>query len=1380
MEAGSEFATQGSLQLDALIPAIVRRRLAAHPRLVLQPSAESFRAALLLTDLSGFSTLAESFCLRGPRGAEDLRNVLNYFCGHLVDLVESHGGELFRFAGDAALALWPVAEGDGFSAVLSAAQCASAAQRLFDPKREPDGAHLRLRLGLGFGEVWSANVGGVAGRWEILVAGDPLRQAAGAIETAGPGEIAVSPQAWSRIEPHARGTRPWPANIRLEAVTAPVVAGPATAIRLAAEAEGLIRAYVPRSVQARFDARQSDWLAEFRRVTALFIRLDEIDDAAPDALDRLQRATVTVQTAVYRYGGSINQLVVDDKGTVVVCGWGLAHHAHDDDQVRAVRTALEVRDGLQQAGLAGSFGLATGDVFTGLLGNSSRCAYAMIGDAVNVAARLMQAAEGDIFCDLASLDGAKARVAFEKLSVVRVRGRERPVEVFRPIQVAATGRTEIVGRVRERRHLHERLDTLVRGRQGGIVILEGDAGIGKSRLVTDLIERAVVKGVRTIVTAGDAIERAAPYHVWRPLFDSLCGLDGPTGRGGAERRVTDLLESEPRLLSFAPLLNPVLRLNFPETEESRRVPPRGRATLMRELLINLLRQTTGGTVTLLVLEDAHWLDSASWALVEDIERELHHVLLLVATRPLSGVDEPSELPRLAARQGALRLHLEGLAPDEANALACQRLGARVLSEPVALLIRDKAEGHPFFIEELAYALREGGLVDVEQGACRLTAASTAIESLRLPSTVQVVISSRIDQLAVSQQLVLKVASIFGRTFDLVALQATYPMEVDPRDLAAHVEALIDRNLVQLSSSDPVPTYAFKHAITQEVAYSLLPYALRRQLHAAAAAWYERRHSGHLSPYYPLLAHHWSGAEVAEKALFYLDKAGEQALKRHANAEALRFYRTAVEIDETFAPTVQPDEPIRVGPRRVVSARDVRRIRWERCLGDASTNLCSWNEGRTHFKNVLRLIGRPFPSSDRGFAIGLATEMLVQCMRRLGALRFSPMSGPSGDLLYEAARSYERIGSISYQHGRLRAAAYALVAALNLGERLAPSSELAMAYADVSNVLGLVPLRAVARVYQRMAADTAARLSDPVIAARVRGRAALYRLGLGDWSACQDLESAMALFDQIGDSYLWEENAAVRVRAAHLTGDFELAAQLGAEVRRRAAGSGSIGHEIWGLGGEVWANLYLGRHQAALEMAKTGLRLLSTAPSVDQLATLDFLGATALGHLERGELDQAHQTAEQVLEHLTKTRRPDYFAILGMSAAAETCLTVWEAGPASHRGSEAAEEAQRLSRLMERYAGISPPARARSLLWRGCIEWLRGRPERAAASWRGSLDASERFALPYEAARTHYEIGRRLRLTDPERRVHLTRATQGFSRLKADSDLKRTAAALQIG
>jgi class 3 adenylate cyclase/tetratricopeptide (TPR) repeat protein len=1365
-----------ALSLAAFVPELIRRRVTVASSPPSGPLIERFPAVLLFADLFGFSTLAESLARRGPRGAEDLKDLLNLFFGRLVDVVSAHGGQILKFPGDAALAAWPVGDDDVSCVARRAAWCAYEAQRSLRHGGTSDGLRPQVRMGIGIGDVKAATVGGVSGRWELLVTGHPLRETVRSALVAGAGEVAVSAGVRDRIASYATLT-PLPHGVfRLESLTAepPGPAPHSTQFEIDPVA---LRAYVPRSVQVRLGAGQTDWLAEFRRVSVLFINLETFDTGNDLALEQLQRAMVAVQTTVYRYGGSINQMLADDKGTVVVCGWGIALHAHADDAVRAVRAAFELRPELGSLGLTPSFGLATGEVFTGLRGNRQRCEYAMIGDVMNVAARLMQAAGGDIRCDSASWEAASSRFEFEVLPSIPVKGRERLLASYRPIHQSTSRPSDIIGRPKERRILHGRLEALLTSARRGVVILEGEAGIGKSRLVADLLEQAVARGVRAIVASGDEVERSTHYQVWRALFENLVAFGERADRQGLQRRVLQLLESNADLLPFAPLLNPVLGLNLPETERSVQVPPRGRAVLTRDLLVHLFRRTTYGHPTLLVLEDAHWFDSASWALAEGIQRELSEILLVVTLRPMSESEKPPELLRLSGLEEALAVRLDGLGPEESCALVCQRLRARALSEPIAQMIRDRAEGHPFFAEELAHALRDQGLVEIANGVCRFAGDATQ-QSVQLPNTVQVLVSSRIDQLTVPQQLTMKVASVFGRTFDLASLRAAYPIEVDELALQGHLQALSERDLVQSVSSEPIPTYGFKHAITQEVAYGLLTFELRRRLHQAVAQWYEGQYSDNQARIIPVLAHHWSRAQVPDRALLYLEKAGDQAMARFANEEAARFFSEALEIDGKLERQAAPD--VEGWRGRVVSAQDLRRIRWYRQLGDAYINLGRWADGQAQFERALALAGLGLPSSDRRYALSLAYQILLQCARRFGGRRTGNLPEESADVLREAVRSYQRIGSISYLHDKMRPVAYTLVAALNLAEQLGPTPEFGLVCADVGNVLGLLSLKPLARAYHERARLTASKLPDPVAAARVIARTAVYRLGVGDWSGCQDLEALMLRCDQIGDSYLWEENASVRARAAHLRGEFELAAHLGAEIRRRSSATGSIGHEIWGIDCEAWASLYLGHHETALELADRGMRLLAKMKRTDRLAMLDFLGAAAAVYLSRGQLEQAQQAADRIFEGLAISPRPGFFAVLGLSAAAESFLTVWEADVKVMPESPVVRRALRTCRAIERYARVHSPARARALLWQGWAQALRGRSSAARAAWDRCLLESDRFSLPYENARAHYEIGRHLALQDPQRLVHLTLALEAFKGLKAEAEAARVAGALRIG
>ncbi|HXV98674.1 MAG TPA: hypothetical protein VEC93_09635, partial [Anaerolineae bacterium] len=311
-------------------------------------------------------------------------------------------------------------------------------------------------------------------------------------------------------------------------------------------------------------------------------------------------------------------------------------------------------------------------------------------------------------------------------------------------------------------------------------------------------------------------------------------------------------------------------------------------------LLHLLQQAVDkdGEI-MLILEDAHWLDSASWGLALLAAQRVDPILLVLATRPMTE-PLPAEYSQLLRDPNTQKLLLDTLPMEDLAALVCQRLGVASLPDPLPEMIYTKTGGNPFFGEEYAYALRDNGAISVANGECRIVDLQTVH---LLPDTVQGVITSRIDQLAPSQQLTLKVASVIGRIFEFETLHDIHPIEADKIRLTDYLNSLARLDITELEVPEPDLTYIFKHIITQEVAYNMMLFSQRRALHHAVAAWYEQTRADDLSPFYSLLAFHWQQANVIAKALDYLEKAGEQALRHYANEEAVEFFSAALSLAE---------------------------------------------------------------------------------------------------------------------------------------------------------------------------------------------------------------------------------------------------------------------------------------------------------------------------------------------------------------------------------------------------------------------------------------------------------------------------------------------------
>ena len=913
-------------KLAAYVPAPVAEAIYHQPRPLTRPLARRLPAVVLFTDISGFTPLTELLCQGRPQGVEELSTLINHYFTRMIDIVQRYGGEVVKFSGDAMTIIFPAelrsikqvalpgSEGDYPMQVAArqAGECALAMQAAMhefaDLKTSQGRAFLSMKVGVGAGEILSCSIGGALGRWEYVVGGDPVVQMATAEHLAQPGQIVFSPQAWQHAQKFFKGVViPQEGNfVEIEALIKalppllPKVldwADLGEANRQTAEQTMLC--YIPGAIKARL-AQQAEWLAEMRRMTILFIGVGGFDYEAANTTKQLQDLLQATQEIIYRFEGSLGKVAVDDKGTVLLILFGAPPFSHEDDASRAVACALSLQVVAREQNLRMSIGITEGFVFAGPIGSPHRCEYTVIGDEVNLAARLMQYGRGGMTIISERVkDRAGSRFIVDALGELSIRGKAKALPAYQVrgeqgMQDEIVNRyllqeDHLIGRKRELEQIRRLIHRVHEGRLQ-LLFMTGELGLGKSRLVGEMVREWIMSGGAAYGGRCVSYGRKIPYQGWREVVAAMFGLnpslDEEQQRLRLQKGLTELptpVDQPDYWLKRLPLLVDIIRLQEPNQNSEnafiRNISNELRRDNIFELIEALLRHQAQQYPLLILLEDIHWADELSLSLVSQVCQKLvdSPVLFVLAHRPLP----PESETILAKVRQALYAHtlaLEPLSEQESLDLIRLTLGNNSLLAQAEELILKRGQGNPFFLQEITRTVLETIKKQDTQSA-------GALEGLDLPDTLQDVVMSRIDRLSEDEKLTLKIASVIGTSFQRFLLSQVHPMDDATVILPAQLAKLEAENLLKLEAPAPKWEYVFRNVIAQEVVYEGLLLSQRQQLHAIVAETLELIAPSEVEP----LAFHYSRSDKWDKAIHYLKQASHMARREYANHAAIGYY-----------------------------------------------------------------------------------------------------------------------------------------------------------------------------------------------------------------------------------------------------------------------------------------------------------------------------------------------------------------------------------------------------------------------------------------------------------------------------------------------------------
>ena len=821
---------------------------------------------LVFVDISGFTRLTERLARKGKVGAEEMSDLLDATFSALLARARDQAADLVKWGGDAVLLLFPGS--DHAARACRAAFDMRATLREVGTLTTTSGSvTLRMSVGVHSDLFDFYLVGDPEHHRELLVVGPAASRTAQLEALADAGQVAISDSTAALLPPRTHRAGPEPGSRLLRARPGGARGAAVPAARRQVR-EPALEQFLPRAVRAQLLSEQGE--AEHRSVAVAFVRFSGTDDlarthgtaAVAEALDQCVR---NVQHAAAEHDVTFFETDIDeDGGKVMLVAGAPRSSGHDEERMlRAVRAVMD-RAGV----LPLRIGVHRGNVFAGDFGPPFRRTYSIKGDAVNLAARVMgRAADGELLATAVTLERSPTRFAAEPLEPFLVKGKSLPVSASRlgPVLGAEQGRRPaipFVGRQAELELLQTALARAAAG-TGGVVEIVGEAGIGKSRLVTQLLHSS--PDVTILGGFGREYDATTPYFPFRTVLRNLLGLRRDAEATATAERLQEVVRaSAPDLLPWLPLLAVPLDVEVPSTRESDELDPQYRKGRLEDAVEQLLTRLPTGVVVL-ALEDVHQVDEASCDLLARLTRTAPERpwLVVVTRRDVAGGFVPGPGPRL------LSLRPLPLAPEESLQLA--RAAATLpMTRQEAIELTARSGGNPLFLEELvATAGRLGSVAG-------------------LPESVQDLVTSQVDRLAPVDRLVLRYAAVLGTTADLDVLQqllATHRADVR---LEERLPALDD--FLDVTGERQV---RFRHALMRDVAYEGLPYRRRQVLHEHVGETLEQT-SEDPDAVSELLSLHYFHAGRFDRAWRFARTAGARAQEKYANSEAIEQLQRAVE------------------------------------------------------------------------------------------------------------------------------------------------------------------------------------------------------------------------------------------------------------------------------------------------------------------------------------------------------------------------------------------------------------------------------------------------------------------------------------------------------
>ncbi len=872
---------------------------------------------------------------------------------------------------------------------------------------------------------------------------------------------------------------------------------------------------------------------------------------------------------------------------------------------------------------------------------------------------------------------------------------------------------DFVGREFEIEQLTELLAKTIDG-EGQAILIAGESGVGKSRLLDELRTLALVEGANVVRGQGIS-EGGSPYALWRNTLRWLAMVRPP-----------DDLEAS----VLKPIIPDIDELIDRAVDDPPELSPQAMQARIISIMESLFEHQPIDKPLVVILEDLHWAGSESLTALEHIVNHLSNTPIFIVASYRN-----DEYPTLPDVLNLPVITLKRLTNEAIMALSASMLGDAGQQIQVVDLLQRETDGNIFFVIEVVRALAE------ETGSLESIGKRTIPGNI-FTGGLKTIINRRLEHVPTQFRPLMELCAITGRQIDLALLEVfnSHLPNLQQVNLDEWLEAMSDAAIINVIDNE----WQFTHDKLRDGLLDKITGLETRDLHRRVAEAIEEVYAE--QPEHTVsLAYHWRNAGDMSREFRHVIRAGDQTLSNGAYEEAIKYFHRALNI---------------AGKSKL---KPLDRANVLRKLSSAYVAIGNLAEGSTNLRESLALYGYPAPTESE-LNRKLLGQLLTQVTHRVLPFVFMERKADDHATLLEAAAAHEQLVELAYYTNNSMMGLYASLRTLNIAELMKLSRHLGRAYASVSYVSILVN-PSISDMYYRKGIKAAYDYKDSLSIARTHQVSTLRYVAKGKWQEAEtELNQALKIYEELGDLRYWTSGAQTLGEVYYFRGEFEKSIDIRKRIYETALRYGDTQAQGFGLRGQAMNLLILGDLDEAEKLAQAAVSRYSA--SNDQIGEADSWGLLSLINLRQARYRRTLVNAEQVIKLATHQAPTSYNLLISYYTTAEALLSLYE----RDNGTEHQKLADLITPVLgvfktyTRRFGIGKP---RYNLYLGRWYWLSGKQKAAVKLWEQGLNDAQQLKMPYDKALLQYEIGSRI--SDSQR---LQQAIQAFDQLGAVFDKQR--------